>query len=116
MLDNPRGLYPAITYPPSAGTLKNLGDTLKFTPTVATGVFYRAANDVFNMAQFHLHTPSEHRIDGRDYPMEIHFVHTKGSELAVVGAFIDFAPTTSPFIAAIVVSLISLNRLCVTKD
>jgi carbonic anhydrase len=72
VLENPKGLYPAITYPPSPGTLKNLGDTLKFAPAAATGTFWRGQNDVFQLAQFHLHAPSEHRVNGMDYPMEIH--------------------------------------------
>ena len=28
----------------------------------------------FSLAQFHFHTPSEHRIDGEFYPMEMHWV------------------------------------------
>lgn len=35
--------------------------------------------------EFHLHAPSEHTIDGRYYPLEIHFVHTAGDALAVFG-------------------------------
>jgi carbonic anhydrase len=29
----------------------------------------------FNLIQFHLHSPSEHTIDGKIYPAELHFVH-----------------------------------------
>lgn len=40
----------------------------------------------FQLKQFHLHTPSENKIDGQQYPLEIHFVHTNAQgELAVVG-------------------------------
>lgn len=32
-------------------------------------------NTTYNLAQFHFHVPSEHRIEGQFYPMEVHFVH-----------------------------------------
>ena len=44
----------------------------------------------FNLAQFHFHTPSENKINGRQYPLELHLVHknTKG-ELAVIGVMFE---------------------------
>lgn len=30
----------------------------------------------FRLAQYHIHTPSEHRINGEYYPLEVHMVHT----------------------------------------
>lgn len=40
----------------------------------------------FDLIQFHFHTPSEHTIDGRNYPMEVHFVHKNAEgRLAVIG-------------------------------
>lgn len=37
---------------------------------------YLWINDVrYSLEQLHVHTPSEHTIDGRRFPMEIHFVH-----------------------------------------
>jgi carbonic anhydrase len=50
-------------------------------------------NDVvYDLKQFHLHTLSEHTVDGAHYDLEIHFVHTTDDEKAankvlVVGAF-----------------------------
>lgn len=42
--------------------------------------------DRFQLKQFHLHTPSENKIHGKQYPLEIHFVHANAKgELAVVG-------------------------------
>lgn len=44
----------------------------------------------FSLEQFHFHSPSEHTVDGRHSPMEMHLVH-KGAdgEVAVVGVMIE---------------------------
>ena len=39
----------------------------------------------FGLKQFHFHSPSEHRIDGRSYPLEAHLVHSDAEgNLAVI--------------------------------
>jgi carbonic anhydrase len=44
---------------------------------------------LFTLRQFHFHAPSEHTVDGRSFPMELHLVHASESgSLAVVGVFI----------------------------
>jgi carbonic anhydrase len=44
----------------------------------------------YELIQFHFHSPSEHTIHGKHYPMEVHFVHKSPSgNLAVVGVFIE---------------------------
>lgn len=43
----------------------------------------------YNLLQFHFHTPSEHYIDGRPYPMELHFVHrAEDGTLGVLAVFL----------------------------
>ena len=40
----------------------------------------------YELIQFHFHTPSEHTVHGKHYPMEMHFVHKSPSgALAVIG-------------------------------
>jgi carbonic anhydrase len=68
----------------------------------------------YRLLQFHIHTPSEHVIAGKDgtsnYPAELHFVHAAVAEdgmvdsnrLAVVGVFVDIeddaaVPSTEEF-------------------
>jgi carbonic anhydrase len=45
--------------------------------------------EVFELVQFHFHTPSEHVVDGRGYDMELHLVHrSQEGRLAVLGVFL----------------------------
>ena len=40
----------------------------------------------YALLQFHLHAPSEHTVDGKHLPMEMHFVHqAEDGALAVIG-------------------------------
>lgn len=49
------------------------------------------------LRQIHWHTPSEHQIDGRSFPMEMHLVHGRGSgEFAVIGVFYELGAADEP--------------------
>jgi len=42
--------------------------------------------ETFELKQFHMHSPSEHQINGESLPLELHFLHSNDAgELAVVG-------------------------------
>lgn len=44
----------------------------------------------YRLIQYHFHTPSEHLVDGRTYPMEIHFVHKNDAgDLAVISVMAE---------------------------
>jgi carbonic anhydrase len=51
----------------------------------------------FQALQFHFHHPSEHTVQGKQFPAELHLVHrnTKG-ELAVLGIFINYSTQDNP--------------------
>ena len=52
----------------------------------------------YELLQFHFHTPSEHTIDGKALPMEVHFVHRSADgNLAVVGVMLKQAAAASAF-------------------
>jgi len=43
----------------------------------------------YQLTQYHFHSPSEHTVDGKRFPMEMHLVHKSAEDrLAVVGVFI----------------------------
>jgi carbonic anhydrase len=49
----------------------------------------RVGNVAFQLLQFHFHTPSEHRINGEEFPLEMHLVHRSANgELMVVGVLV----------------------------
>lgn len=76
-------------YLPFEGAFLNNGHTLQFTPGNTDSLVTIGA-DAYILAQFHFHAPAEHTLDGRAYPVELHFVHRNSvGQLAVVGVFIE---------------------------
>lgn len=60
----------------------------------------------FESVQFHFHHPSEHTVQGRAYPAELHLVHTNAKgELAVLGIFIAIGPRDNPEVEALIARL-----------
>lgn len=45
---------------------------------------------LYNLLQFHFHTPSEHSVNGQHAPIEMHLVHktADGAKTAVIGVFV----------------------------
>jgi carbonic anhydrase len=51
--------------------------------------------EIFELLQFHFHTPSEHVVAGRGYDMELHLVHrSEEGRLAVLGVFLKRGATS----------------------
>jgi carbonic anhydrase len=77
-----------INYEAGAVALLNNGHTVQadISDSADTVSFDGAT---YTLAQFHFHTPSEHTVDGKYYPLEIHFVNkdTQG-HIAVVGVLV----------------------------
>jgi carbonic anhydrase len=77
----------------------NNGHTIQVN--VAPGNFMIAGGKRFELRQFHFHTPSEHTVDGKTYPMEVHLVHKDADgKLGVLGVFLQTG-TTSPALQSI---------------
>ncbi|WP_246449963.1 carbonic anhydrase [Qipengyuania soli] len=59
---------------------------IDFTPGQGKGM--TSGDKTFDLLQVHFHTPSEHAVNGKRYPMVAHFVHaTQAGELGVLGVF-----------------------------
>jgi carbonic anhydrase len=81
-----------------AGVFSNNGHTLMFTPTgdTAGSLISRGPMRLFpeakpyELKQIHFHSPSEHTLNGKQYPFEMHMVHqNEDGAYAVVGVFFD---------------------------
>jgi len=50
------------------------------------------------LVQYHFHAPSEHTVNGLQFPMEMHLVHTNAEgQLAVIGVLIIEGPHNAAF-------------------
>ncbi|MGI9384916.1 MAG: carbonic anhydrase [Methyloligellaceae bacterium] len=77
-----------FNYKVSPLTLVNNGHTVQANYKKGSGILVDGRR--FELLQFHFHAPSEHAIDGKRYPMEMHLVHKDASgALAVVGVMLD---------------------------
>lgn len=63
-----------LHYQTSKEHVTNLGHTVEVE--MDPGSTLEFDGKLYELAQFHFHTPSEHLLDGVTYPMELHLVHT----------------------------------------
>ena len=63
------------------GTWTNNGHSLQFTPSNTRGMTVNVHGGTYELLQFHFHwgqydyEGSEHRVNGKQYSGEMHFVH-----------------------------------------
>lgn len=58
--------------------------------TVDPGARLMLGPDAYDLVQIHAHAPSEHTIEGRRFPAELHLVHRHASgQIAVVGVLLE---------------------------
>jgi carbonic anhydrase len=55
---------------------ENLGTTIEVVLNGTTTI----AGKEFRLMQFHMHTPSEHHVNGEYQPLEVHIVHEETGE------------------------------------
>ncbi len=76
-----------FNYQPSALEIVNNGHTIQVN--FAPGSSIKFGGKIFELLQFHFHSPSEHQIDYRYFDMEAHLVHKSADgELAVIGVML----------------------------
>jgi carbonic anhydrase len=77
-----------INYPPETGSVINNGHTIQVD--LAAGATLGLNGLTYNLAQFHFHGPSEHKIGGKQYPLEVHLVHKDSTgRLVVIGVLVS---------------------------
>ena len=77
-----------FNYKTSASSVVNNGHTIQVN--IKDGSSINVDGIEFSLKQFHFHTPSENQIDGKNFPLEAHFVHaSKDGKLAVVAVMFE---------------------------
>jgi len=77
-----------VQYEPGTITLVNNGHTIRANTSDASDTV-SFKGEIYKLDQFHFHTPSEHTLDGKSYPMELHLVNKSSvGKITVVGIFI----------------------------
>jgi carbonic anhydrase len=70
----------------TSGTAEVINNGHTIQANVAPGSTIRIGGKTYEMLQFHFHHPSEHLLDGKADPLEVHFVHQSAAgDLAVIG-------------------------------
>ena len=64
-----------VHYEASAEKIVNKGHTIEVDFAPGSELVYDGRT--YKLKQFHFHTPSEHHLDGLEYPMEMHIVHVE---------------------------------------
>ncbi|MGA1544704.1 MAG: carbonic anhydrase [Saprospiraceae bacterium] len=77
------------SYENAAFEFFNNGHTVEFEYEAGSNMIFEGIP--YELLQFHFHTGSEHQLNGRQYPMEIHLVHKNVAtgNLAVIGVFFE---------------------------
>ena len=74
-----------LDYTSNTTELVNNGHTAQIN--VEPGNFLRVEGEEFELLQFHVHVPSEHRVNGELSMLEVHYVHRNAEgQLAVIAA------------------------------
>ncbi|GAB3200010.1 carbonic anhydrase [Nocardioides hungaricus] len=82
---------PELAYTASAATVVDTGHSVQ--TTLAGAGTMTLDGKAYTLTQFHFHTPSEHRVDGRAYAAEMHLVHqAEDGSLAVLGVLVEEGP------------------------
>lgn len=97
---------PDVDWPAMPLVMVNTGHTLLVEATAYATLGLGVEGPRWRLVQFHFHHPSEHTVEGRAFPLEIHFVHKdEQGDLghAVVGVFVRsglFNPVLQTIFAA----------------
>ncbi|MFQ5487417.1 MAG: carbonic anhydrase family protein [Gammaproteobacteria bacterium] len=76
-----------VNYSDTALNIVNNGHAIQ--ANYQSGSFINVGGKRFNLLQFHFHSPSEHTIGGKAYPMVAHLVHqADDGQLGVIGVMI----------------------------
>src|SRR3954465_4373026 len=100
-----RGARPAdlpaieFSYAPASFRIVDNGHTVQVS--VERGNFIRLRGRRYDLVQFHFHHPSEERIGGQAFTMDVHLVHKDADDKLAVVAVLLKTGKANPFIEAL---------------
>jgi len=75
---------------PNRGIVGEVNNGHTIQENLNPGNFITIQGQQYEARQFHFHSPSEHRINGKSYPLEVHIVHTnQENQIAVLGVMFN---------------------------
>lgn len=79
-----------VHYLPTEFEVINNGHTIQANALPGTVNSITVDGKTYQLAQFHFHLPSEHKVEGQNYPMELHLVHKDSNgNLTVLGVLLS---------------------------
>lgn len=76
----------SVSYQNDSKDIVNNGHSLQVNFSQGSEVSFK--NTKYKLVQLHFHTPSENKVDGKSYPLEMHLVHQNDKgELLVIAVF-----------------------------
>lgn len=86
-----------VTWAGSVETIVNNGHTIQLNAGDSSVLSVGGGRN-YRLVQLHFHHPSEHLIDGKRFPMEVHFVHANAAgSLAVIGVLMATGRANAAF-------------------
>ncbi len=86
-----------VEYKEGNADVLNNGRTIQVNAQGSGGVLI--GEEDYNLLQFHFHTPSEHYVDARPYPMELHMLHrAEDGRFGMIAVFITLGDDANPAI------------------
>lgn len=77
-----------FSYKAGGGEVVNNGHAIQVNYEAGSSIVIDGIQ--FDLKQFHFHSPSENKINGKSFPLEVHLVHAdKDGNLAVIGVMFD---------------------------
>jgi len=82
----------SMTHNEHVKDIENNGHTIQVDFDEKNTDTLKIGNAKYSLSQFHFHSSSEHTVNGKSFPMEMHLVHKAGDNFAVLGIFIEEGP------------------------
>jgi len=83
-------VLPKVTFLYNDSSIDLLNNAYTVQQNYQLGSSIKFDGKTFNLVQYNFHSPSEHRIDGKEYPMEVHLMHeSDDGQVVIIGVMFE---------------------------